>query len=297
MFQNHVKANQCPLCYNPADTKEHIIPKWLQEHFNLADQHFMLLNKTTMPYKNAVIPLCQQCNGNKLSHLEKRIKTGQASDQDYYLWALKIRFLYSLKDNIIPFDRKDNSKGTLLSPEEAYHEKDFIVSAINSLDAEKFYFNPNPFGSVIIFENPMADTSFGFVDIAYPYLGLSIALPNNKILCVLFADRGMVKQEIRRLYRQKGGDKTFLLDTITSSTKDTIKILMAKLLMWQYEIINIPTQYIITKNGIRSSRIPKRANRRKKIERDALIKIFLKLDLPLEFAHNTYNSLPPENKK
>jgi hypothetical protein len=45
----------CTFCGRPAETVEHVIPKWLQNHFDLFDQKLELWNGTTMPQRLATV--------------------------------------------------------------------------------------------------------------------------------------------------------------------------------------------------------------------------------------------------
>ncbi len=67
---------ECAFCGQPAETDEHVIPKWLQNHFDLFDQRLLLWNGTTMPYRQAIVPACLGCNRDRFSPLEKRIREG-----------------------------------------------------------------------------------------------------------------------------------------------------------------------------------------------------------------------------
>lgn len=90
--QRSAGSHECVFCGEPADTVEHVIPKWLQEHFDLSNQRLLLWNGTTMPYRQAVVPACLRCNRDRFSPLERRVRECRASRRDYYLWALKIPY-------------------------------------------------------------------------------------------------------------------------------------------------------------------------------------------------------------
>lgn len=143
-----------------------------------------------------------------LSRLEQKVQSSSATETDYFLWALKIRFLLSLKDTTIQLDRTNPSKGKLMKSEAALIGQDFVKHTLNNFERTNFVFRPNPFGTVLLFDNHIKDGEFGFADIPHPYWGLTISLPNNKILSVLFSDRGLVKKEILKDYKTKGGLKT-----------------------------------------------------------------------------------------
>lgn len=192
-------TEKCVFCDKLANTREHVIPQWLQNHFNLQDQRFSLWNGTSMPYRQAIVPACKLCNSKHFSKLESKIRNGDATGQEYYLWALKIRYCLHLKDSFIPFDRKRPSFGSLLPQEVAYESSEFIKHTFRSLYNSNFIFKPNPFGSVFLFnQSDEMKGSFGLIDVPPPYWALSIALPTNKLLLVLFKDAGVVKKQIQK---------------------------------------------------------------------------------------------------
>src|SRR5215472_7349917 len=104
----------CAFCGLRAETLEHVIPKWLQKHFDLYDQQLELWNGTTLPYRQAVVPACARCNGDRFSPLENRIRQATASQSDYYLWALKIQYCLGHRDTTLLLDRKNPGAGPLL---------------------------------------------------------------------------------------------------------------------------------------------------------------------------------------
>jgi hypothetical protein len=286
------KLQSCIFCNNNALTKEHIIPQWIQKSYSLSDLKVRLWNGTFIPYKQITIPACQDCNGNVLSRLELRVQKGIASEMDYYLWALKIRYCLSIKDSTLLFDITDPKKGPLLKKKDAEIGIEFIKYAFANFEKSNFHFNPNPFGSVFIFDNPLDDHEFGFADVPHPYWGLTVSLPNKKILSVLFTDRGMVKKEVIRLFKNKGGVAAFFKKTVGNTTTLTARLLMFKLMLWQYKFDNIPYGYKLNKSGIASHRIPLRVNYRKKLKKEVLLDMASILSLPHQDALDLYNSLP-----
>ena len=281
----------CPLCSSEATTKEHIIPQWLQKHFNLKNQKLGLWNNTAILYHQAVIKLCQKCNGNSLGQLEKRIENGTASENDYYLWALKIRFLLSVKDSTLPIDVRDKSKGPLVTKDQGYYGQEFVQEAIRSVSIPDFIFKPNPFGSVFLLDNPILDGKFGFVDAPFPYWAITISLPNHKILAVLLTDKGMVKKEAIKHYKTKGGIKNITTHLHATSTSQLLHTLMLKLLVNQYQITNIPRQVSSNEKSIYGPALPAQANYRKKHTKEAYIHLAQTLNLSAEIGIQVFNKL------
>lgn len=282
----------CIICGDKKTTKEHIIPRWLQKHYSLENQKLGLWNKSNLTYKQATIQLCQNCNGNILSRLEQRIQNDSATDTDYYLWALKIRFLLSAKDTTLQLDRKDPTKGKLLSFEDGFIGNEYVRHALQHFEAPGFYFKPNPFGSILLFANPISDGEFGFIDVPHPYWGIAISLPKNKILAVLLTDRGMVKKEIEKNFKHTGGIKNYIKGIVANSTNELIRILMLKLLINQYQLKNIPYSFSVKNKAIISGTMPRSVNYRKRLKEEVLIHICQTIGLDAKFGTEIFNSLP-----
>ncbi len=287
----------CVFCGQPGDTKEHIIPRWLQKHFNLKDQQLRMINKTKIQYCRVVLPACKKCNSEIFSRLEQKVRQNTASDQDYYLWALKIRYCLSIIDSSLPDDRSNPSKGPILLNQFASIGHDFIKHAFTHLTEKKFYFRPYPFGSVFILNNPSQDSDFGFVDVSHPYWALTIALPNNRMLSVLFTDRGLVKKSLHKRYKSKGGLNVLRKEFEESTpTGFYAQYLTFRLLLSQYQLSNIPYGASFKENGIYSKRLPNKLKYREKLKLPIINQIAEFCGLSQEVAQNVYQSLPANSR-
>lgn len=246
------KKSDCAFCSNPATTVEHIIPKWLQRHYGLYDQQLRVWTGKPIHYRSAVIPACQNCNSVRLANLEKRIQNNNASERDYYLWALKIRYGLAIMDARLYIDPAHPEKGFLLPPDMVKYKAEFILPALASLDNPNFRFEPDPFGSVFMFEQEQDNKKyFGFADVPPPYWALSIVIPHNKVLAVLFADRGVVKSLSMkmRVYDQ-------LISMALESDSTIPRQLLFVLLRIQNQV-KIPDRVVtITENEIVSEHLP-----------------------------------------
>jgi hypothetical protein len=114
----------CFLCgrqmRDPNYTDEHVFPKWLQNRFQLWNQNIILLNGTTIRYRQLKVPCCQSCNNDHLSGIENRmvaaIEKGPHAvrsmpEIDIYLWIGKIFFGILYKEYLLTHDRgKPRSK-------------------------------------------------------------------------------------------------------------------------------------------------------------------------------------------
>ena len=247
-----MKKTQCPLCGQPATTKEHIIPRWLQSAYDLSNQSLGLHNGTVIKYNRATIPLCRECNGDRLSKLEVKIQKGTANEHEYYLWGLKIRYFLTLKDVSLLFDRRDPSKGSMVHEAERKRGIEFITNALLNCDNPDYIFFPRPFGSVFIFKNCKPTQNFDLIDLPNPYWGLCITIPDDKILAVLFTDRGLVKKSMLRSFKSSVELDSYFQKLFQGSTAEGVRQLMFVLCIRQHLISNIPNGFHLSSNGIRS---------------------------------------------
>src|SRR3989344_3114045 len=160
------KAATCAFCDNVADSKEHVIPQWLQQHYQLKDQRLGLWNGTSIMYSQAIIPACKYCNSERFGRLENKVRQATATEQEYYLWALKIRYGLAIRDSTLLLDRKNPKHGYVLPKELQNYGVAFIKHAFKALDNPEFTFDPSPFGSVFLFKqsNKMRG-KFSLVDV------------------------------------------------------------------------------------------------------------------------------------
>ncbi len=107
---------------NRAD--EHVIPKWIQKKFRLANQQMHLLNGTTISYRQLTIPCCYTCNNRLLQPIEKKMsaaveqgaKSVQAMDpQEVFIWLGKMFYGLLYRELFLPWDRSDKTKGEITS--------------------------------------------------------------------------------------------------------------------------------------------------------------------------------------
>lgn len=274
---------KCSFCDRLADTREHVIPQWLQKHYKLCDQKLSCWNGTSISYRQAVIPACSYCNNERFSRLENKVRANTANDQELYLWALKIRYGLSMKDGSLRLDRKAPELGALLPPEIAAYGEPFIRHAFLALDDKRFRFNPFPFGSVFRFpHSPATPEQFDFVDIPAPYWALAIKLPTRETLAVLFADRGVTKKVMHRYAPLKMEIEKVAHHVPMVSAR----LLLFQLLRWQVRLV-IPSGVRTTSQGIRSERIPMKIRTRQP-ELAWYRKIAANCGLPDEVAHEAF---------
>ena len=123
-------ASYCFLCgvelNSENKTIEHVIPKWIQNRFNLWDQKITLINGTTFPYRNLTIPCCFECNNKYLKPFEtivlKAFEKGfdvfSSLDREVlFLWLGKIYYGIMYKELFLSNDRKNPNSQNINTPE------------------------------------------------------------------------------------------------------------------------------------------------------------------------------------
>ena len=80
---------KCLFSGEETSSEEHVVPRWMQRRFSLANQTYNLPNGTPIAYRNAKVPAAQAHN-TKFGEIEDRLSRGVATLQEIYLWAFKI---------------------------------------------------------------------------------------------------------------------------------------------------------------------------------------------------------------
>jgi hypothetical protein len=164
----------CFICGRQAETLEHVIPKWLQNRYNLWDKHLSLPNDTSIPYRNILVPSCAKCNNEVYGSLENRVSSDNASESDMWKWANKIHYALSYKDRFLAWDRSNPTYkiGDIISSSDPIERDRHFLHCVSG----DFQTIPDPFGSVFKFEFA------SFVDFAFAHIihskSISICLGN-----------------------------------------------------------------------------------------------------------------------
>ncbi len=245
-------SRECIFCGQPADTVEHVVPNWLQQHFNLSNQRLLLWNGTTMPYRQAVVPACLRCNRDRFSPLEKRIAEQRASKSDYYLWALKITYGLAHRDATLPIDRANPEAGPLIPYEVADDIGPLVRHAFRRLDSPAFRFRPDPFGSVMLVGSGLDD--FLMIDVPRPPRAVAVALPNNRHLIVLPGDRGVIASMYEKNRRLK---KSLQVQLPEADGQLQLALKLFNMLILRCHL-QIPREICLKEEGLFATPVPRR---------------------------------------
>ncbi|MBI4591451.1 MAG: hypothetical protein HY725_21700 [Candidatus Rokubacteria bacterium] len=283
---NKADSPECVFCGQAADTREHVVPSWLQEHFALPNQRLLLWNGTTMPYRQAVVPACLRCNRDRFSPLEKRIRERRATKRDYFLWALKIMYGLAQRDATLHIDRANPGAGPLLPRALADDIGPLARHAFRALDSSDFRLSPDPFGSVMRIASGRDD--FMLIDVPRPYRAVAVALPDNRHLVVLPGDRGV----IAAMYKKNRPMKNSLileLPKIDGQLQLAMK-LFGMLILRSH--LDIPREIYLEDGGLCAAAVPRRL-RTIRQPREVYHAIATMLHLPQIVADHAYDQYAP----
>jgi hypothetical protein len=143
-------GTSCFVCGGLAESREHVIPKWLQHRFDLWNEELRLPNGTTIPYRQLTIPACKKCNSEVFGALELRVQQGTASDSDIWKWANKIHYGLGFTDRFLDWDRKHPGYkiGDIVKSQDPLERDRHFLHSV----AGGFKTDPDPFGSVFRFD-------------------------------------------------------------------------------------------------------------------------------------------------
>jgi len=164
-------------------TVEHVIPKWLQNEFNLWNEKITLLNKTKLPYRQLTIPCCFDCNNRYLRPFEDKVLNAFSDgyeafcnlDQNtLFLWLGKIYYGIMYKELFLSLNRENPESPTIISPEyiERFYMHLLFLQGIRGKHEFKNFFP----ASIFIFKTQKSDNSEACWDLIDNQMSLFIAI-------------------------------------------------------------------------------------------------------------------------
>lgn len=144
-------------------TQEHVFPHWLQLRYDLANQTIALANDTDLKYAQLLVPACRECNGVHASQLEGRVADGSASDQDMWLWMLKMQLgtFYWESGRPLSRDRRQPEHGEAIFPLDAI-DLSYFHTVFSAIKGDGATFEPSPSGTLLRFDDPVG--GFDYAD-------------------------------------------------------------------------------------------------------------------------------------
>jgi hypothetical protein len=152
LFLDAIPENEdtCFICSRTATTAEHVIPKWLQRRFNLWDQRLGLPNRTSLRYRQLLIPACTKCNTGALAQLEREVESGGADERAIWRWLNKIHYGLGYKDRVLQWDRAHPGLriGDVANSTDPFERDRHFLHCVSG----DFAVDPDPFGSIFRFD-------------------------------------------------------------------------------------------------------------------------------------------------
>jgi hypothetical protein len=195
------------------DSDEHVIPKWIQERYQLWDQKLTLLNRTQIPYRQLKIPCCKTCNSEHLAKIETEMQRACDAGREavlnlppltLFLWAGKILFGLMYREHLLSWNRRDEQEGPIVPAEVLEHFRlhhQFLQAARIPMQ-----FIPSVPASLFVFdtlEPSEVKAQFDYWDFAFA-LGLSIRVGKVGIVACL-QDGGAVEHSFGSFHRKYEG--------------------------------------------------------------------------------------------
>lgn len=254
-------SKECMFCGNPADTREHIIPQWIHRMFQLQHEQLRLVNESKVKYLHQVVPACKYCNGERYSQIENKVRNLTATDQELYIWGLKIYRGLNLKDTYLQEDQKDASKGMINTAEASIKGIEFSKFILANYGSQGFSIYPNPFGSVFVVHLPKeVEQGFALCSIGYPHNVITISVSRSKLLTVVLNDRGMLKKAVDQKKIPPHSFSYNLVQHLQQSEDPINANTYAKFLTFHYSKwkhrINLPKGIKQNSKCVRAIRIP-----------------------------------------
>jgi len=191
------------------NTDEHVIPRWVQQRYDLWNQKLTLLNGTEIPYKQLTIPCCATCNNVHLGQIEQEMQTAcdggiaalrEVQPLTIFLWAGKIVYGLLYREHLLPWNRRAPEDGPIVLKEmlerlRLHHQ--FLQAARIPMD-----FQPSLPASIFVFETmEPSHHQMGF-DYWDDLDGLGIAIRVGKVgIVACLQDGNAVEFSFRELYR------------------------------------------------------------------------------------------------
>lgn len=147
-------------------TREDVFPRWLQRDYGIGDMELTLINGTPIRYRNLLVPACDVCNNVHASQLEQRVKEDRATNQDIWIWLLKLQLGTMAFETSMPWvrDQRDPLSQEPVVDASAM-DLGFLHSLFDTLKVERPQYVPNPLGSVFSFRTTRTD--FFYTDKLY----------------------------------------------------------------------------------------------------------------------------------
>lgn len=251
----------CFLCgesLGPNHTAEHVFPKWLQKKYNLWNQKIELLNGSLMPYRQLIIPCCEQCNNQHLSQIENEIQKGvnggykkaiQVPKRFWYLWAGKIFYGILRKELSLLINRSNPKDGTIITERvlESFSNLHLFMQGFRG----RHEFSGDAPYSVLICNLHEFGGSFDFRDNLFLFT-LSIRMGELGII-ISFDDGGLIRDTYGRYVEEVQGSKLHPIQFYELYAKVSYQTKLRKLPVTYCTTSHVDGHFVATTEMVNSS--------------------------------------------
>jgi hypothetical protein len=194
------------------NTDEHVIPRWIQDRYDLWDQKLTLLNRTTIPYRQLTIPCCSVCNNEYLGSIELQVQRACDAGREavlalprmtLFLWAGKILYGLLYREHLLSINRRAPEEGPIVPAdllEQFMLHHQFLQAA-----RVPFEFLPHLPASVFVFETMVpSDRRMGF-DYWDEMQRLALSIRVGRVGIVVCLQDGAAVEQTFGLHHEKLG--------------------------------------------------------------------------------------------
>jgi hypothetical protein len=236
--------DRCFLCgvrlTDANQSDEHVFPVWLQHKGGLWDQNMVLLNRTSIPYRQLVIPCCTTCNTRYLSNLEQDVCDAFAGGYpavrkmpqiQLFQWCSKIYYGLLHKELTLLADRKQPSLGAILDKQSLQEFKTHHLF-MQSIRVPYVFLEFSPASVFVLRTHTCDDTrqNFDYMDsiwfvepgIATQSPGIAVRCHDVGVIC-LFDDLGLQQHNFQIEFDTFEGHELHPIQFIELATKALYK--------------------------------------------------------------------------
>lgn len=208
-----INLGVCFLCAenDKKQNKEHIIPNWILNRYDLHNKELTLPNNTRIKYKNYVLPCCVGCNSLLNQELENPISDAFSKGYEgilnyiksegitnIYLWLALIFTKTHIKDQNLRMHRDFRSADHSIAESSEYEWECFHhIYCLSRVPLTKATMDSNCIGSCRVFRinNKLAHDNYDYIDLSYANtVGLVIG---DIGVIVVFGDAGIVSEKLK----------------------------------------------------------------------------------------------------
>lgn len=152
---------KCMFSNEETSSEEHVLPRWMQKRYALANQAYNLPNGSQIAYRNAKVPAAAAHNG-KFGEIEDRVSRNVASLQDLYLWAFKVHIGLIYRSASLRVDIRSPTSPNFWKVE-GFGQEVWLFQQLYSIWSRGGTISPDPFGTVFRIKALTSAERFDFI--------------------------------------------------------------------------------------------------------------------------------------